>query len=1058
MGDSDLKILRTVFAVLWLVLLSLSAFAAPAPRVAVFFQPGFPYFNVPVLISPKEIAADLSKAGVRADLLDAAALADPQRFNIQTYTSVVMPYGNYYPLAAFANLKAFHQAGGGFVLSGTPFTHAVAHQAGGTWKDLGHNGDAALFGPGGIGVGGFTAAPSGHVSVAPGDPLGLNALGLDWGSGANTQTMDPSTLPTEDKVIPILVADSQPVAMLIVHGDDAFKGAIDVWTTNGLRADDSILTYAQTQLLTRGTVALLNQKGLLPATQQQVALAALDKLPKPHLLTDVTLPTPPRYYPTIQPKMPPPAQHLYVADISKLPQAQKLLLTSLQGLVNRTQPRIYLVNEADDTFWLDQMQAFGQTGTPIPVADPMSLLTMFRSSYHGAVVPDPKVYDSPCVAVDIAGLDDLVIATPELADQYKLTIKNDLRGKFKNDADAFHYARTQLLPHLNPYLATSLDPAILGSQVDDIIAAKGMCFWVTGPKAQDRPGADESAERSEIEATLAQMPLGAVIRGFWWRGDGMGLDETPGVALGSRFGKITTVSDYVANYSVTSGVQLASLKQKPQPPAPVFDPKKVYIALTMSDGDNFCTWRDYFRQYFTDPLHGTFPLAFGMGPSLIDTSPVQAEWYYTHAAPTDEFLCDVSGAGYIYPPDFATALKDRPAALRSFYELTQTYMDRMDMHTLRLMGVGRDDIADAGKSLPRVSFLMPDYGEQGEKGYSDFTYSLPTRQPIFRAGTFGPGAQKLADEVRSHVGATRPAFLNAFIWNWGSKMSDLKGMLDNLGPEYVAVTPSQLNQLYRQAQGSVTMATEPTTVNVWPGLAPGETTSSPGRVTDDRSGGVSRLTDVTQPQLHLYPASGTGPHPTVVVCPGGGYGILAADLEGSEVARWLNTLGFTAAVLDYRVPNKREAAFQDGQQALSLLREHAADYDIDPHHLGVLGFSAGGHLAARLAATGQADARPDFALLIYPAYLIDKATGSPAAEVRPTAGMPPVFLMQTRDDPYLDAPAYAAALQAAGVPAHAVIYDTGGHGYGLRLHADQPAHAWSDEAAAWLKQQVSTAP
>ena len=755
--------------------------------------------------------------------------------------------------------------------------------------------------------------------------------------------------------------------------------------------------------------------------------------------------------------MPPPARHLYVADVSKLPQDQKLLLASLQGIVNRKQPRIYLVTGDDDTFWLGQMQALGQTGQPIPVADPMTLLTTFRASYRGAVVPDPNVYVSPCVAVDIAGLDDLVIATPELARRLNLPIKQDLRGRFRNDADAFRYARTQLLPHLNPYLATCLDPPILGSQVDDVIAARGMCFWVTGPKAQDRPGADEATERAEIEATFARMPLGAVVRGFWWHGDGMGLDETPGVALGSRYGKVTTVSDYVANFSVTSGVRLASLKQKAQPPAPRFDPSKVYIALTVSDGDNLCTWRGYFRAYFTDPLHGTFPLAFGMGPSLIDVAPVQAQWYYDHAAPTDEFLCDVSGAGYIYPPDYATALHDRPRAFRDFYGLTQTYMDRLDMHGLRLMNVGRDDIAEVGASLPRVPFLMPDYGEQGEKTYPEYTYTLPTGQPVFRAGAFGPGAQKLAAEVRSHVGSTRPAFLNAFIWNWGSKMSDLKGMLDALGPEYVAVTPTQLNALYRQAQAVPTpKAAQSPALDVWPGLAPGESTADTGRVTDDHSGGVTRVTDVTRPQLHLYPAPGPGPHPAAMVCPGGGYQLLAADLEGSDIARWLNGLGLTAAVLTYRVPDKRDAALQDAQRALSLLRTRAQELGIDSRHLGVIGFSAGGHLAARLAANAQGDARPDFAALVYPAYLFDKVTGAPASEVRPHAGMPPVFLTQTRDDSYLDAPAYAAALQAVGVPTRSVIYDTGGHGYGLRLPTTQPAHAWSDEAAAWLGQQIGT--
>lgn len=243
----------------------------------------------------------------------------------------------------------------------------------------------------------------------------------------------------------------------------------------------------------------------------------------------------------------------------------------------------------------------------------------------------------------------------------------------------------------------------------------------------------------------------------------------------------------------------------------------------------------------------------------------------------------------------------------------------------------------------------------------------------------------------------------------------------------------------------------PTVIDVWPGLAPGETTREPG--TSETSGGVTRLGAVTQPRLLLFPAAGKGPHPAVMVCPGGGYSMLSMDLEGSEVAHWLNGLGFTAAVLQYRVPGKREGAFQDGQQALTLLRSRAKELGIDPRHLGVLGFSAGGHLSARLAcASGPREARPDFAALIYPAYLLD-AAGLPALEVKPHAGMPPMFLMQTQDDQYLDAPAYSTALRDAGVSTTTAFYAHGGHGYGLRLPPDTPAHAWAAEAAAWLKLQ-----
>lgn len=272
--------------------------------------------------------------------------------------------------------------------------------------------------------------------------------------------------------------------------------------------------------------------------------------------------------------------------------------------------------------------------------------------------------------------------------------------------------------------------------------------------------------------------------------------------------------------------------------------------------------------------------------------------------------------------------------------------------------------------------------------------------------------------------------------------------------------PALLSALSLVAIGMASAA--PATFDVWPGLAPGEHTASVGRVDDDRSNNVTRLTDITRPQIDVYMAPGKGRHPGVLVCPGGGYSILAADLEGSEVAQWLNGLGFSAFVLKYRVPNNREGAFQDAQRSLSLLRARAKDFDLDSKHLGILGFSAGGHLSARVA-TGYSSrsyapvddadkqsCRPDFAALIYPAYLVDKQTGNVAAEVQPQKGMPPVFATQTRDDPYFDLPAYSAELKSAGVDSDMAIYETGGHGYALRAAATQPCHEWPNEAAKWL--------
>lgn len=516
-------------------------------------------------------------------------------------------------------------------------------------------------------------------------------------------------------------------------------------------------------------------------------------------LWHITLPKMRRSYATLQPKMPPPARHLFVADMQRLPADQRLLLGSLQGIVNRRQPRIFLIWSGADRFWLRQMQKQHETGTPILVHHPLSLVHRFASSIRGAVLPDPQVYESPDIAADVAAVDNLVIATPALAKKLHLAVRVDLRGKFHSDAGALRYLRVHLAPKMNPFLFLCLDPPLLADgSIDQIIAAKGMTFWVTGPKAARRPGANMAAERKQVELLFAHTPLDGVVRGFWWHGDGMGLDEGPGVTLASQFGKITVVSDYLQNMSVFSGVRLAAIKQKILPP-PKYDPSKIYLSFTISDGDNLCAWYNFFTHWFNNPDHGKFAIGWGMGPTLLDEAPTLVKWYYAHASPKDEFICDVSGAGYMYPPQWASRLTNQKQAFHAFYRWTWRYMQRMDMKTLRLMGMNPASIARVGRALPQVHFLMPDYGYQGEKHYRQFTYTLPTGQPVFRAMTFAHSARQTAAQIRDRTGKHRPAFINVFVWNWQNNLPQLARTLKILGPRYVDVTPSQLAALYQQA-------------------------------------------------------------------------------------------------------------------------------------------------------------------------------------------------------------------------------------------------------------------
>jgi acetyl esterase/lipase len=219
---------------------------------------------------------------------------------------------------------------------------------------------------------------------------------------------------------------------------------------------------------------------------------------------------------------------------------------------------------------------------------------------------------------------------------------------------------------------------------------------------------------------------------------------------------------------------------------------------------------------------------------------------------------------------------------------------------------------------------------------------------------------------------------------------------------------------------------------------------------------VIRLTNVVNPALTFYPAPANhNTRTSVVVFPGGGYRILALDLEGSEICEWLNSIGVNAALVKYRVPAapgaaRHDAPLVDAQNALALVRSHAAEWHIDPHRVGVLGFSAGGHLAALVSNT---DPRPDFAILIYPAYLTTESDRSMLApEFKVTAQTPPTFVLQTEDDPVHveNSLTYYGALTKQKVPAEMHLFAKGGHGYGLRKTAE-PVTEWPKLAEAWMR-------
>jgi len=272
---------------------------------------------------------------------------------------------------------------------------------------------------------------------------------------------------------------------------------------------------------------------------------------------------------------------------------------------------------------------------------------------------------------------------------------------------------------------------------------------------------------------------------------------------------------------------------------------------------------------------------------------------------------------------------------------------------------------------------------------------------------------------------------------------------------------------------------EPIRIPLWPGVPPGDAGRAIPPEVDDAIAKpspvagqpIQRIANVSQPELIVFPAPNRQtPGPAVVICPGGAYQILALDLEGTEVAKWLQSLGITAVVLKYRVPardpNRRwEAALQDAQRAMRLVRVRAQEWMIDPQRVGILGFSAGGDAAARtmltpeaqyeaVDATDQSQITPNLGILVYPAYLVEGDPLQLRKDLVVTPQSPPVFLVHALDDPVVMESSLQlfSAYRNVKVPAELHIFDRGGHGYGLRP-TEAPVTRWSEACERWLERQ-----
>jgi acetyl esterase/lipase len=275
-------------------------------------------------------------------------------------------------------------------------------------------------------------------------------------------------------------------------------------------------------------------------------------------------------------------------------------------------------------------------------------------------------------------------------------------------------------------------------------------------------------------------------------------------------------------------------------------------------------------------------------------------------------------------------------------------------------------------------------------------------------------------------------------------------------------------------------ADNPLVLAIWPGKVPGDY----GTIGEERfrppetapTKDAKWLTNVTRPTITVYrPAREKNTGAAMLICPGGGYWNLAWDLEGEEIAAWLNAAGMTGILLKYRVPRRpgqpeelpAPGPLLDAQRAVSLVRSRAREWDIDPNRIGMVGFSAGGHLALATATNfdrrayepiddvDRVSCRPDFAVAVYSGYFVAQETGALAPYIRIPRRTPPIFLVHASDDPVSNVENSVVmyqALKRVGVPTELHVYAAGGHGFGVRK-SSLPCSTWPERCVDWLRNQ-----
>lgn len=527
------------------------------------------------------------------------------------------------------------------------------------------------------------------------------------------------------------------------------------------------------------------------------------------------------------PKSSPPARTMSVVRLTDLTTDSwdlKLTLSCLQGIVNRSQPRLYLIYDDYDELWLDWLRERGDV-SEVRWLRVDQAFARFLPEVYQAFIIHPDVPATINVATMLAGIRGGLVITPRTAYEYNLpmgrlpgswTTGMDMRFmNWKKDIEAYRWFFKHYGDQLSKQAVAVLDPREVALR-DYFVEFKIPILWISGPQdVSSHPAASPGEEKEFAREVLMKWPPNIPCMGWPGSGDGPqgGIGEWLGVRLFSECAKFELCTAYdgysptVGNLSVHSGTS-ATFHQNMSPAK--LDRSKIYYSFIRSDGDGWNFQRHYYRKLFDDPAHGKVPLGWQIGPTVFDGMPDILDYYYKHAKPGDCFVNALTGVGYIHEDVYAANYppEEQQRILEDYIRLSSLYRQRIGASVMSTFSEMRPERLAMFAGIKGIRGIFANYGRTRVTTAENLD-TMVRGVPVFRAVNDGPPvgmpitpyAERDAvwfelNDIKRWAPPQRPMFLHVFLANWLTEMAMAEEIARGLGPEFVAVRPDQLASLY----------------------------------------------------------------------------------------------------------------------------------------------------------------------------------------------------------------------------------------------------------------------